>query len=119
MNTLKNNYTSPEKYFTVTEKDINNNNALLTHILYNEMEDFVKNIISKNSYMAFPLPQLYKLQLLKNAFLNDQLIIKSQIIKYDTTELHLSATVHKIENDDLICKAIFKFPLNTAISNAS
>ncbi|SFS29949.1 hypothetical protein [Lutibacter maritimus] len=121
MKTLENTYTSPERNFTVTEKDINNKNALLTHVLYNEMEDFVKSIITKHAYMAFPLPQLYKLQLLKNAFLNDKLLIKSQIIKYDASELHLLATVYNQapELNETICKAVFKFPLNAAISNAS
>lgn len=121
MKTLENTYTSPERHFTVTEKDTNTKNALLTHVLFNEMEDFVKSIIAKHAYMAFPLPELYKLQLLKNAFLNDKLLIKSQIIKYDASELHLLATVQNQASNlnDTICKAVFKFPLNTTISKAS
>ena len=121
MKTLENLYTKPERHFTVTEKDINNHNALLTNVLYNEMEDFVKSIITKHAYKTFAIPQLYKLQLLKNAFLNDKLLIKSQIIKYDNSELHLLTTVYNqtTEINNTICKAVFKFPLNTAISKAS
>lgn len=120
MKTLKNIYSTPERHFVVTEKDINNKNALLPHVLYNEMEDFVKSIITNQANLTFSLPELYKLQLLKNAFLNDKLLIKSQIIKYDNSELHVLATVNKTsELNDTICKAVFKFPLNLAISNAS
>ena len=114
MKTIENTYISPEKYFTVTKKDTNNNNALLTNVLYNEMESFVKNIIITHKDTVVPIPKLYKLQVLKNAFLNDKLLLKSQIIKYNTSELHLLTKVMLHSNtDDTICKAVFKFPLIT------
>ena len=121
MKNLENTITSPIKYFTVTEKDINNKKALLTNVLYTEIENFVKDVISKHSYIAYPIPQLYKLQVLNNAFLNDKLHIKSKILKFNSSDLQLAATVvsNSSTKENIICKAVFKFPLKTVISVAS
>jgi hypothetical protein len=121
MNTLENTYKSPEKHFTVTKNDINSKKELHLNILYQEMENFVSNIISDNFYFAYPVPRLYKLQLLKNAFLNDQLLIKSKIIKFSDSELQLLVSVinHHPEEGELICTAVFKLNLISTISEAS
>ena len=120
MKTIENTYKSPEKHFTVTKNDINTKKELHLNILYHEIESFVLNIISENFYIAYPVPRLYKLQLLKNAFLNDQLLIKSKIIKFSDTELQLLISVinHR-DHEDLICNAIFKFDLISTLSEAS
>lgn len=111
----------PKKSFTVTSKDINNNNALLSNILYNEMEGFSKNTVLSKSDIAYPNPRLYKLEILKNAYLNDTLLLKSQIKKLNESELHLlvSVEVEKNVKDNIICKAVFKFPLKNEIAKAS
>lgn len=121
MKTLENPYKSPEKHFTVTENDINAKNELHLNILYHEMENFVSKIISDNFYFAYPIPRLYKLQLLKNAFLNDQLLLKSKITKFSYSELQLLISVinHHPKEGNLICNAIFKFNLISSISEAS
>lgn len=122
MKTTENAYTSPEKHFTVTEKDTNAKKTLLINVLYQEMENFVVDIISKHFYFAYPVPLLYKLQLLENAYLNDQLLLKSKIIKFNDAELQLLISVknhNHLEEDAAICTAVFKFKLLSAISKAS
>jgi len=121
MKTIENTYKSPEKHFTVTKKDINTKNELHLNILYNEIENFVSNIISDNFYFTYPIPRLYKLQLFKNAALNDQLLIKSKIIKFNNSELQLLISVinHNHLEENPICNAVFKFNLIATISNAS
>lgn len=121
MKTLENTFTSPEKYFTVTKKDTNTNKSLRINVLYNEMENFVTDIISKHFYYTYPVAHLYKLQLLKNAYLDDQLLLKSKILKYNDAELQLLISVknHNEIEDGAICTAVFKFKLLSAISKAS
>ena len=121
MKTLQNIFTSPEKYFTVTKKEINNNKALLPNVLYDQMDRFVSSIISDHANITHQSPQLFKLQILKNAYLNDTLLIKAQIKKLNGLELNLLVVVKKKNNsvDTIICKAIFKFLLSSTISKAS
>jgi hypothetical protein len=118
MKTIENTYKSPEKHFIVTINDINAKKELHLNILYQEVENFVLKIVSDNFYFAHPIPRLYKLQLLKNAFLNDQLLIKSKIVKFNDSELQLLISVinHNLEEENAICNAIFKFDLISAIS---
>ncbi|SNR31305.1 hypothetical protein [Lutibacter flavus] len=120
MKTLENSITSPTKNFTVTANDTNKSNALLSNILYNEMEHFSKDVINKQTHIAYPIPQLYKLQILKNAHLGDRLLLKSQIKKLSQSELQLMVVV-EVENnpnENIICKAVFRFPLKDHISEA-
>jgi len=120
MNTLKNKNILQEKYFTVGKKHINNNKALLPNVLYQEMEHFVNCIISNYKDLVLPTPQLFKLQILKNAYLNDKLILSANIKRLDELELHLSVEVNNQQKtDNPICKAIFKFELLENISKAS
>lgn len=121
METSKNNTTHPKNIFTVTLNDINNNNALLPAVLYTKMETFVKEKIAIHSDIVYPIPQLFKLQILKNAYLEDQLVLNSQIKQLNDFELHLTVVV-SLKNsapNDIICKSIFKFPLKKYISKAS
>lgn len=102
---------NPKIYFTITKKDINNHNALLPSVLYGEMEKFASTIIANNPDIINTPAKLYKLDILKNAFLNDTLVIESKIQKFNNTELQLALTVkHKgNKSSNVICKAIFKF----------
>lgn len=111
----------PEKNFTVTINDINNNRALLANVLYKKMEDFTKSVISYHIEGNPPTPQSFKLNILKNAYLNDKLVIKTQIKKLNGFEIHLAVVVKKkkVKNNQIICKAIFSYPLNEAIPIAS
>jgi hypothetical protein len=119
MNTLNNN-TLQEIYFNVGKKHINNNKALLPNVLYQEMEHFVNCIISNYKDLVLPTPQLFKLQILKNAYLNDKLTLSANIKRLDELELHLWVEVNNQQKtDNPICKAIFKFQLLEKISKAS
>ncbi|MBP8793774.1 MAG: hypothetical protein KBH29_11395 [Lutibacter sp.] len=117
MKTIDTNNLTPNKYFTVTEKDINTNNAILPNVLFSEMETFIKNIVETTNFGALSSPRLYKLQISGNAFLNDKLLIKSQVVKYNERELQLQAKIIHPTNtiDSTICKAVFKFTLTTTI----
>ena len=121
MKTLQNRISSPEKHFTVTKKEINNNKALLTNVLYNEMEQFVKTLIPDNKNSAQCRPKLMQLQILKNAYLKDRLHFKGKIIKLNELELHLLVVVKKNNSspNSTICKAVFNFQLKQNISQAS
>tara|TARA_R110001583_G_scaffold335_6_gene3049 strand:- start:2612 stop:2980 length:369 start_codon:yes stop_codon:yes gene_type:complete len=122
MKNLENLITSPIKKFTVTTNHTNNSNALLSNVLFNEMEHFSKDVINKQTHIASPNPQLYKLQILKNAHLGDCLLLKSQIKKLNQSELQLVvvAAIEKKTGENIICKAIFKFSLKDYnISKAS
>lgn len=113
--------TNPELKFIVTKNDINNNKALLPNILYNTMEEFATTIIKNNPEITNIIPKLFKLEILKNAFLNDKLLLQSTIKKYSETELQLLVIVKRKDQKQAstICKAIFKFELNETISQAS
>ena len=111
--------TNPETIFTVTEKNINNYNTLLPNVLYKTMEEFATNIVATNFELVDSSPKLYQLQILKNAFLNDQLKLQSKIKKFNENELQLSIIVVQHNENAAICKAIFKFPLKNTVSVAS
>ena len=100
--------------FTVDKNQINNSNALLPYILFKKMELYT--LEATNNYHEYinSKPQLMKLNILKNAFLNDQLQIDSHIKKLNRTELQLTVNVVKEFEDskDIVCKALFKFSLN-------
>lgn len=112
---------NPETNFIVTKNDINNNKALLPNVLYDTMEAFATTIIENNPDITNISPKLYKLEILKNAFLDDKLLLQSSIKKYNETELQLSIVVKRKEKKQLstICKAIFKFQLKGHIPIAS
>ena len=119
MNTLETIFLNTEKNFTVNKKDVNNNKALLPNVLYKEMEQFVQNSISSHQNFVFHTPQLFKLQILKNAHLNDKLLLKAQVKKLNQFELQISVVVKHKNNNDEICKGLFKFQLEEKISKAS
>lgn len=120
MNTLNNNTTyNPTTYFTVTKNDINNHKTLLPNKLYEVMEEFVTDIITNNPDLSDISPKLYKLEILKNAFLNDKLLIQSRIIKLNHSELQLLVLVNDEKTKTTTCKAIFKFQLKEPFLKAS
>lgn len=116
MNTLNYNTIT---YFTVTKNDINNHKALLPNKLYNVMEDFVTTLIANNPNLNIIAPKLYKLEILKNAFLNDQLLIRSRITKLNNFEMHLLVLVNDEKTKTTTCKATFKFQLKEPVLKAS
>lgn len=116
LNTIKNNE------FTVAVDQINNSRALLPYILYKKMEDYATYETLPYKECIKSKPTLSKLQILKNAFLNDKLQLKSHIKKLNEKELQLSVEVFKELNDcnDVICKALFSFSIQgMSITEAS
>ena len=99
--------------FTVAINQINNSKTLLPHVLYKEMEAFVLNSVSPFQNIIDSKPTLKKLNILKNAFLNDILQLNSTVKKLGENELQLSIEVSKSLNasKDVICNANFSLLL--------
>ncbi|MFD1292510.1 hypothetical protein ACFQ5N_01570 [Lutibacter holmesii] len=121
MKTIQFTTTNPEKNFTVSKNDINNSKALLPNVLYKKMERFVTAIILKNPDITTLNPKLYQLEILENAFLNDKLLIQSNIKKLNQSELQIAIVVLRKDAKltPVICKAVFKFQLKETIKKAS
>jgi len=75
--------------FTVAVDQINSNRALLPIVLYEKMEKFAIDLVIKKQNLNIPNPSLTKLNILKNAYLNDILKVKSHIKKFNANELLL------------------------------
>lgn len=101
--------------FTVTISDVNNSRILLPITLYNKMSKFASNSITNTHYNITDEPEIVKLNILKNAYLNDQLEIRSKILKFDGQNVELSVEVFKnFDNEiDIICNAIFTIKLES------
>ncbi|MDX1828348.1 MAG: hypothetical protein R3342_02260 [Lutibacter sp.] len=121
MKALQNIFSTPKKNFKVTKNDINNNKALLPNVLYQQMEGFVWSLLSNQEDMINETPKLFKLKLLKNAYLDDKLQLNAEVIALKNQELNLLVLVNKESknNESIICKAIFKLQLKETISKAS
>lgn len=77
------------------------------------MEEFVFKSSNSFEHIIISKPSLKKLNILKNAFLNDKLKMSNHIKKLNQNELLLSVEITK-ENEslkDVICNAIFSFQL--------
>lgn len=103
-----------ENHFTVAVNEINNSRALLPFILYKKMEQYAQSSAFPFKDHLISRPILLKLNMLKNAYLNDQLLLDSHIKKLNSNELQLSIEVRKIDgnSNEVICKALFSFTLN-------
>lgn len=121
MKALQTIFSIPKKNFKVTKNDINNNKALLPNVLYQQMEGFVWSLISNQENMTNETPILSKLKLLKNAYLNDNIQLKAEVLTIENQDLNLLVVVKKTNNksESIICKAIFKLQLKETISKAS
>ncbi|WP_233883506.1 hypothetical protein [Tenacibaculum piscium] len=101
--------------FTVSKKQVHKNKILKTGILYDKIETSVSSslILHKNfSNLSF---KSIEFDIIKNAYLNDNLIIKNNIKKLSNTEIILQITVSKKEKkQEIICKAIFGYHLQKA-----
>jgi|TARA_B110000967_G_C18899747_1_gene573793 hypothetical protein len=109
MDDLIKNTTRNTSQFTVAIDQINNSKALLPHVLYKEMVAFVLESTDPLRNIIVSKPTLNKIHILKNAFLNDILLLNSSIKKLGVNELQLSVEVYKNSNNDkdIICNASF------------
>lgn len=103
-----------ENHFTVAVDEINNSRALLPFILYKNMEAYAQSSSIPFKEYIISRPILLKLNILKNAFLNDRLQLNSHIKKLNSKELQMTIEVRKVGSNskEIICKALFSFVLN-------
>lgn len=102
--------------FIVNKKQVSKNKILKTSVLYNKIESNVNssiNFYQNSSDLNF---KSIEFDILKNAYLNDKLIIKNNIKKLSNTELILNITVAKKEEkkQNIICVATFGYSVQKA-----
>ncbi len=111
MKTLLNTNTTSK--FIVAVNQINNSKTLLPHVLYLKMEELA--VVSTKPFQKIinSKPSLKKLEILKSAYLNDKLMLKSKIHTLNYSNLQLSIKVYKIlkNKEEIICSACFNFSL--------
>jgi hypothetical protein len=111
---MKNSINIPRKeyLFHIEKNDINNNNTLPPLALYKKMETTVLESLSPIKDYLNTQKITFKLNLLKNAFLNDQLKIRHKVVKLNTEEIILSILVYKTteEGFEIVCDALFGYP---------
>ena len=100
--------------FTVNKKQVSKNKTLKTSILYNKIESSVNSSLNLHKDFSSLSFKSIEFDILKNAYLNDKLIIKNNIKKLSTTEVILNITVSKKEEkqQNIICKAVFGYSLH-------
>ncbi len=113
MKNIQSSTTTTITKFTVAINQVNNKRALLPHVLYKKMEGYtLKSVIPFQKFIVSK-PALQRINILKNAFLNDELIIKSVVKKLNTNELLIAVEVTKNIQDssEVICNAVFGIEL--------
>lgn len=99
--------------FVVESNQINNSKALLPVVLYSKMEELAVNSSKPFESHIDSKPILKKLNILKNAFLNETLNLKSHLKKLGEGELNYLIEVFKEDDNEknVICEAKFSFDL--------
>jgi len=110
---MKNTFQNTTYNFTVTKKEVNNNKTLLPSVLYDRMESTAIQSLSAIKEHTVIKQNLFKLNLLKNAFLKDQLTITHKIQKLNKHEILFTVLVEKENRDvtEVICNAQFGYTL--------
>lgn len=122
MKTFIENNTKNTSHFIVAINQINNSKALLSHVLYTKMVDVALKSVNPFNEMIVSKPKLHKLEILKNAFLNDKIVLKSSIKSLNYNNLQLSVKVFKESKNthQIICSACFSFKLKgNSLKNVS
>lgn len=99
--------------FKITKSDVNNNKTLLPSVLYTKMESTAKSFLKSAEEHKNIQQHLFKLNVLKHAYLKDRLIITHTIRKLNKHEILFSVLVNKEngQSKDLICNATFGFSI--------
>ena len=102
--------------FVVNKKQVTKKKILKTSILYDKVELSANQSVDPYKNILISNPKTFELNFMKNAFLNDELIIKNNIKKLNSTELELSVVVMKKSKNynDIICKAVFGYHFKKA-----
>ncbi|MCF6279830.1 MAG: hypothetical protein L3J14_05720 [Flavobacteriaceae bacterium] len=112
MKNFINNNAKNTSNFTVAINHVNNSKTLLPYVLYQKMEEFVLKSTNPFEHIIISKPALKKLNILKNAFLNDKLQLSSYIKTLEENELQLVVEVCKSNSSrEIICNAFFSFIL--------
>lgn len=121
MKTLKTKHYTTSQCFTITSSEVNNNNALLTNVLYEKMTVYMEAITSNMISEFNTNPRLYQLKVLKNAFKGETLEISSYVENLIGEDLTITVLVQSknSKRNNTICKAIFKLPIKSALHHAS
>ena len=101
--------------FVVTKKISNANGFLLPSSLYSEIKT-IATIPVKGFYLhEVPEYTDYKFKVYKNAFVNDKLIIQTQLVKKNTygylVNIIVTKPKNKLNHQETICSALFNFPI--------
>ncbi|GGH02980.1 hypothetical protein GCM10011416_22290 [Polaribacter pacificus] len=94
-------------HFIVHKKQVDKKKILRSSILLDKVDLAIDQTISNYKHMLIENPKSIDFNFLKQAYLDDQLIVKNRIKKLTKTELELDIVVLKQQKNhhDIICKA--------------
>ena len=102
--------------FIVNKKQLTKHKILNTSILLHKVESSANESLLPYSKLLVEKPLKFELNFMKNAYLNDELVIHNQIQKLNNTTLELCVTVSKkkAHHHDIICKAVYGYTFKRA-----
>lgn len=116
MNTIAQNIIQTNIQFAVTKKVTNANGFLHPHILFDKIQVVATYPIREFYLHDVPNIVEYTFQMNKSARLNDNLTIQAQLIQHDEKTLKVrimvTKTKKKSKTEEIICSALFGFPLH-------
>ncbi|QCD61880.1 hypothetical protein [Tenacibaculum maritimum] len=102
--------------FIVNKKQVSKNKILKTSVLYDKVALSASQSVTPYSNLLNTNLKSFEFNILKKAYLNDELIVKQHIQKLSNSELELKITVakKKEKHQDIICKAIYGYTFKNA-----
>ena len=106
--TQRNTYT-----FTITKSDVNTYKRILPSVLYTKMESIAKQSLKSIEAHKETQQNIFKLNILKDAYLNDRLKITHTVQKFNAQEILFDVLVRRENSSqkEIICHAIFGFSI--------
>ena len=116
MNHLIKNTSKSSFEFTVNKRQINKNKILHASVLFQKAESLVKSSITPYQGILNTSLTTFELDIIKNAYLHDKLIVTNRIQKLDNSSVELCVIVTKKKSvqKDIICKATFGYTFKKA-----
>lgn len=116
MNNLAQKPNNQDLLFVVSKKHVNKKKVLTAHTLFDKIEHAVNQSITPYRNLLSSNPKSVEFNHVKNAFLDDELLIKNTIKKLSEEELELSITVFKKKSDhqDIVCRALISYHFKKA-----
>ena len=102
--------------FVVNRQHVNKRKILLSSILFDKIDNSASQVALLYKDLLVENSKMYELSFIKNAFLDDQLIVQKNIQRIDSSKLELHVIVKKKNRNhqDIICKAVFWYQLKKA-----